>query len=238
MPASPAGVTYSAGQWRWLVAGALMAFLIPFTFTDLLPVNRDLYYAILIGSVFGFFAAWLLRATSSAWQVLTRNWRRATVLGALFGALMIAIVLNEPATSHPAGLNFAAAIAWRGVLYGLADGLLLSGFPIVAVFGAFAGKRILDHRRGRVAVGALALAVSLLFTAVYHAGYADFRGEKMRKPLAGDVIWSAPTLLTLSPIASPIAHAALHVSAVVHSSSTDTFLPPHAAAPTPKETGR
>ncbi len=56
---------------------------------------------------------------------------------------------------------------------------------------------------------------------------ADFRGSKLRKPVAGDVIWSAPTLLTLSPVGAPLAHAALHVTAVAHSYDTDTFLPPH-----------
>jgi hypothetical protein len=72
-----------------------------------------------------------------------------------------------------------------------------------------------------------------LFTAVYHLGYSDFRGEKLRKPLAGDVIWSVPTLVTLSPLGSPIAHAGLHVAAVVHSYETDVFLPPHRAASNP-----
>ena len=56
---------------------------------------------------------------------------------------------------------------------------------------------------------------------------AMHRSEKMQKPLTGDVIWSVPTLLTLNPIGSPIAHAGLHTSAVLHSYETDTFLPPH-----------
>jgi D-alanyl-D-alanine carboxypeptidase len=217
-------------QWRWLLAGAVVAFLVPFVFTDLITLDRDLYYGILIASVFGFVSLWLRLATDGPPAVLTRNWRRGLVLGLLFGAAMVAIVLREPATSHPHGLDFALAIVWRGVLYGLADGILLSAFPIVAAFTAFAGKRILERRRGKAVVGALALAVSMLFTAVYHLGYADFRGEKLRKPLAGDVVWSVPTLVTLSPIASPLTHAALHVSAVVHSSDTDTFLPPHATS--------
>ena len=116
------------------------------------------------------------------------------------------------------------------MLYGLADGLILSAFPILAVFAAFKGGRALAHRRGKIAVGAVALGVSLLFTAVYHLGYSDFRGEKLRKPLAGDVIWSVPTLATLSPIASPLTHAGLHVTAVAHSYDTDLFLPPHHAS--------
>jgi hypothetical protein len=103
-------------------------------------------------------------------------------------------------------------------------------FPILAVFTAFAGGNALGAGAEELRWAALALGVSLLFTAVYHLGYSDFRGEKLRKPLVGDVIWSVPTLATLSPLGSPIAHAGLHVSAVVHSYDTDTFLPPHRAA--------
>jgi hypothetical protein len=50
-------------------------------------------------------------------------------------------------------------------------------------------------------------------TAVYHLGYSDYRGEKLRKPMTGDLIWSAPTLLTLNPLGAPIAHAAMHAAA-------------------------
>jgi D-alanyl-D-alanine carboxypeptidase len=216
-------------HWYWLAAGLVLFFLIPFALTDLVSTNRDLYYGIYIGAVFGFVGLWLHYANESARTVLTRNWRAGVTLGVVFCGAMLAIVLNEPATSHPDGLAFAAAIVWRGVLYGLADGLILSAFPILAVFAAFAGTRALARWRGKVAIGALALAVSLLFTAVYHLGYSDFRGEKVRKPLAGDVIWSVPTLVTLNPLGAPIAHAGLHVTAVVHSYDTDVFLPPHKA---------
>jgi hypothetical protein len=47
------------------------------------------------------------------------------------------------------------------------------------------------------------------------------------KPVGGDVAWSVPTLVTLNPIGAPIAHVGMHVSAVLHSYDTDTFLPPH-----------
>jgi hypothetical protein len=72
-----------------------------------------------------------------------------------------------------------------------------------------------------------AAAASLLMRATYHLGYADFRSEKVRKPMAGDLIWSAPVLATLNPIGAAISHAALHVTAGTHSYDTDFFLPPH-----------
>ena len=92
-------------------------------------------------------------------------------------------------------------------------------------------SRLMSHAMASVAgIGALALVVSLLFTAVYHVGYPDFRGSKVKRPLTGDVMWSVPTLVTLSPLGTPIAHIATHVTAVVHSYDTDLFLPPHKQA--------
>jgi hypothetical protein len=146
-------------------------------------------------------------------------------------AVMASIVLRtEDATDRPGGLELIGAVAWRGVLYGVTDGVLLSVFPILAVFAAFAGTRLRRRLLGTVVIGLIALAASMAVTATYHLGYPDFRGEKLRKPVAGDVVWSAPTLLTLSPLGAPVAHAGLHVTAVLHSYDTDTFLPPHAAA--------
>jgi hypothetical protein len=95
------------------------------------------------------------------------------------------------------------------------------------VFAAFAHTRLRKRRGGLVAVGAVALAISLAMTATYHLGYSDFRSAKVGKPIAGDLIWSVPTLATLNPIGAPISHAGLHVAAVTHSYSTDLFLPPH-----------
>jgi hypothetical protein len=140
---------------------------------------------------------------------------------------MVAVALREDATGRPGGVELVGAVLWRGVVYGFADGILLSAFPILAVFAAFRPLRE-RSRRAVVGIGALALAVSLLFTAVYHLGYSDFRSSKVAKPMAGDVLWSAPTLLTLNPLGAPVAHAGLHVSAVVHAYETDLFLPPHA----------
>jgi hypothetical protein len=40
-------------------------------------------------------------------------------------------------------------------------------------------------------------------------------------------MWSVPTLVTLNPVGTPITHAAMHVTAVLHSYDTGLFLPPH-----------
>jgi hypothetical protein len=215
-------------QWSWLICGLGVAFGIPFMFADVLALPRDVYYAVYMVSVAVLAAAWIRASEFDVRAALRRRWRWALALGAVCAAVLsVMVVRTEPATPHPHGLALAWAVVWRGVLYGAADGVLLSVFPILAVFAAFAGRPLLRRLRGKLAVGALALAVSLAFTAVYHVGYPEFRGEMLRKPVAGDVVWSVPTLATLNPLGAPIAHAGLHVSAVLHSYDTETFLPPH-----------
>jgi hypothetical protein len=236
----PAQATFPLGAHRrarlgavpqqawWLLGGLVLAFGVPFVFADLAGLQRDLYYALYVVFVFAFVGLWARQTQQPIRAFLTRRWRWALPLGVLAGVVLMFTVLREPSTPHPHGLTFVGAIFWRGIVYGAADGLLLSVFPILAVFGLFASKPLRERSKRAVAgIGALALIVSLLFTAVYHVGYPDFRGSKVKRPLTGDVIWSAPTLVTLSPLGTPIAHIATHVTAVVHSYDTDLFLPPH-----------
>jgi hypothetical protein len=225
----PARIGAAAGQHlRWLLGGFALAFLVPFVLADLLELPRDLYYAVYIVGVAAFFGLWVRATGQSLGEMIRRRWLLALVLGlAVAGLLTLMVLRTEDATARPGGLELIGAVLWRGVAYCLADGLLLSAFPILAVFAMFAGTRLRERMIGTIAVGLAALVASLAMTAIYHVGYSDFRSEKVRKPIAGDVVWSAPTLLTLNPIGAPIAHAGLHVSAVLHSYETDTFLPPH-----------
>ena len=221
-------VTRRRRQWLWILAGFPFAFAVPFLLADTFGLNRDVFYGLYALAVAAFIAAWA-RDTRLTRQDLWRNWRWGLALGALGAVVMSLVVLRtEDATDRPAGLELIAAVFWRGIVYGATDGVLLSVFPILAVFAAFAGTALRRRFAGKVAIGALAMVVSIGITAVYHLGYSDFRAEKVRKPIVGDVVWSAPTLVTLSPLGAPIAHVGLHTSAVLHSSETDTFLPPHA----------
>ena len=215
-------------HWTWLVRGLALGFVVPFVLTDVLELNRDLFYGLYALAVAGLFASWSHATGYDLVGAVRRRWPLALALGALCAGLLAAMVVRtDDATARPDDIDLAAAVVWRGVVYGVTDGLLLSVFPILVVFAAFAGGRLRERRAGTLVVGLVALLASLAMTAVYHAGYSDFRSTKVARPLAGDVAWSIPTLVTLNPIGAPIAHAGLHVSAVLHSYETETFLPPH-----------
>lgn len=215
-------------HWLWLAGGLVYAFAVPFVFTDLLDLPRDVYYGLYFSAIGGLFCAWLRATGKSARELLRHRWRWGALLGIAFAAVLaLMVVQTEESSSRPDTLELVAAVVWRGMLYGLADGLLLSVFPILVVFAAFERSPRLRTWPGRIGVGLVALLASMAITATYHLGYSDFRSTKLRKPVAGDVIWSAPTLVTLNPLGAPIAHAGLHTSAVLHSYKTETYLPPH-----------
>src|SRR5207247_1891615 len=102
--------------------------------------QRDVYYAIYIGAVLAFFTLWARQTKQPLRAIATRRWRWALLLGAAVGGLLALIVLRQSPTSHPHGWGYVGAILWRGVAYGAADGILLSAFPILAVFSLFAAK--------------------------------------------------------------------------------------------------
>jgi D-alanyl-D-alanine carboxypeptidase len=221
-------------QWAWLVGGLALGFLVPFVFADLLEVQRDVYYAIYTIATVTLIGRWLQAQGRPLSSFLLHRWPWGLAAGAAWAAVAVFAVLRvEEATGRPGGLELPAAVVWRGLVYGVVDGLLLAVFPILVVYAALE-----PHRRrllGKLAVGAAALLASVAMTAVYHLGYAEFRDGDVTKPVGGSPVWSLPTLVTASPIASPIAHAAMHVTAVVHSYETDTFLPPReTATPVPE----
>jgi hypothetical protein len=222
------GASGISPHWAWLARGLAVGFLVPFVLTDLLDLNRDLFYGLYAVAVAALFVAWSRATGYDLAAAVRRRWPAAVALGALCAGLLAVMVLRtDDATARTDGIALGAAVVWRGVLYGVTDGLLLSAFPILVVFAAFAGGRLRRKPAGTLVVGVVALLASVAMTAAYHAGYSDFRSAKIGKPIAGDVVWSIPTLVTLNPIGAPIAHAGMHVSAVLHSYETETFLPPH-----------
>lgn len=233
----PAEVVGDAGQdgrelplrhFAWLGGGMAVAFLVPYVLADRIGLQRDLYYGVYVASVTGLFLGWARDTGQSGRHMCAHRWKLAVLLAlAAAGAMAFLATRQDLSGPRPGGLTFVGAIAWRGVVYGAADGLLLSAFPILLVFAALRDTQLRKRARGVIAVGAVALSASMAMTAVYHAGYSDFRSSKITKPLTGDLVWSVPTLATLNPIGAPIAHIGLHVSAVFHNYNSNLFLPPH-----------
>ncbi|MGK7395130.1 MAG: hypothetical protein ACNS62_11200 [Candidatus Cyclobacteriaceae bacterium M3_2C_046] len=209
----------------WIPAGGAVGFIASWVFGDLLRLPLDIYYLIYFFIVTTFLFFYVKRTNFDLRKWISNNLIWGIILGIIVGFLMLKNVLSRPATDQFTGFTLWWEILWRGVIYGLVDGILLFSFPWIVTWRAFKAKS--KKIWGKVGIGAIAWLFTLLITTAYHLGYADFRSKKIIQPNIGSVITSVPTLFTANPIASPISHVFLHVTAVVHSPETDLFLPPH-----------
>ena len=134
----------------------------------------DLYYGIYIGFVAVFFVLWAMTTEAD----LSLPWSASagccpSVSRSALRHFSRRSSSGKDATPRPDDIEPVAAVLWRGVAYGLADGLFLSAFPILAVFAVFEGTRLRKRFLGTIAVGLAALAASMAMTATYHAGYRN-----------------------------------------------------------------
>ena len=213
------------GHLKWIVFGAIVGFGASFIFGDLMTLPLDLYYLIYFGIITVFFTIYIQKTQLNLKEWFSRRWVLGILLGLVFGALMVQNVLSRPATEKFTGPYLVWLIFWRGLIYGAMDGLLLSVFPWMVTWRAFdVEKKPLGRK---IAFALLAWLFILVLTTAYHLGYSDFRSRKIIQPNIGNTIISIPTLVSANPIGSPVAHAMMHIAAIIHSPRTELFLPPH-----------
>ncbi len=214
-----------SGHLIWIVFGVLVGFGTSFVFGDLVTLPLDLYYLIYFAIIISFFITYIRKTQLNLREWFLRRLLWGILLGVIFGALMLKNVLSRPETEKFTGPYLAWLIFWRGLVYGAIDGLLLSTFPWIVTWRAFdVEKKPLGKK---IAFGLLAWVFILVLTTAYHLGYSDFRSKKIIQPNIGNTLISVPTLISANPVGSPIAHAIMHIAAVIHSPKTELFLPPH-----------
>jgi hypothetical protein len=219
VPAEHTHPVTGASHLVWIPAAALVGFAASFVFGDRIVLPLDLYYLVYFVIVGGFLAVYVTRTKLDVRRWASRRLGWAVGLGIVGGIMLMRGVRAQPETAHLEGGMLAWALLWRGVIYGAVDGLLL-----------LAWRALRAGERGwtvKLRAGALAYLSILLVTTAYHLGYADFRSRMIVQPNIGSSIGAVPTLLSANPVASPVSHVFLHVTAVLHAPETPLFLPPH-----------
>ena len=211
---------------RWVFGAALLGFASAALLASLLGLPRDVFVGFYAAIVAGFSLGFLRIERIDPRVQLRRWWLAGVLVGTLAGALLARTVLLQPGSPRPAGGALAWALLWDGALYGIADALLLSVVPVLAVYGS----RPADELRSPAARwrwGLAALLASLFVTAAYHVGFTEFRGSALVAPLIGNGIVTLGYLASGSPIAPLLSHIVMHSAAVLHGMATTAQLPPH-----------
>ena len=209
----------------WVPAVAAFGFLVPFLLSDLPGLPVDVYYVSYFTGTVGLFLLYVRSTNLELRRWLSRRVLWGILIGIAGGIVLAQGVLARPATAQLSGLELVRAVVWRGLVYGSVDGLLLFAFPWIVVWRGLGAED--GGWAKRASSAALALLSILVVTTTYHLGYEDFRSGMIVQPNIGSAIGAVPTLVTANPVAAPISHVFLHVTAVLHSPETGLFLPPH-----------
>jgi hypothetical protein len=215
------------GQLLWLLAAAVVGFGISALFSSVLGLPRPWFLAAYLAIVSGFLYGYVRSSGLDPGQLLRRSWLRGLIGAVLLGAIMAWSMQRQPASPPPDGVGLLVALGWLGLVYGLLDSLLLNVMPVVAARRMFEQLGRTGSLPGRVAAGPAGLLASLVVTATYHLGFAEFRGSGLVAPLLGNGVMTLGYLLAGNPITAIVAHVVLHVASVLHGVDTTVTLPPH-----------
>ena len=187
-PAAAAPVSTTRRHAAWLVGGMALAFLVPYVLADRIGLARDLYYGALRGGCRRRCSSgWARDTGQSLREMLARRWRlgRRRSASAFAGISAFIATRAEDAGAHPGGIEFVGALVLaRASCTGRRTGCCCRRSRSCSCSPRCADSRLRRRAGGLIAVGAIAMVASLAMTAVYHAGYSDFRSEQAAQ--AGD----------------------------------------------------
>jgi hypothetical protein len=206
-----------------VVAGS---FLVTYLSTDLGRMRRAPYVALLTlaAGVMTWLYLWWTGTEASTF--LRTGWGWGILGGVLAGSVTAFQARRWPAMGRVRGPAFLGKLAWEGLVYGATEGMLLSILPVLTVWQGGRALGWTDGWPGRVGVGTLAIAASVVVIAVHHFGYREFRGSVVRYPIMACGLFSLAYLLTGSVIAAVGGHIVLHIALIARGSE----LPPHRGA--------
>lgn len=207
-----------AFSWQEAIAAfaiiSVAAFLVTWVLTDLLRIPRAPYVPILLLVALGLGAGYLAWSGTSASELFSSNVGWGLAAGLIAAAIAIPLVRRLPEHPHATGARLVGLMLWEGLVYGIAEAVLLATLPVLAVWQACADLGWTDGGAAKIGSGVLAIMGALFVILVHHLGYAEFRTEAGRPGLFGALavcgLQAIAFLATGSVLAPVVAHIVLH----------------------------
>jgi hypothetical protein len=210
------------GSLLWLIGLSVAAFAVSWLLANRLRLGRSLYIGALLvvtGALSAGYVAWL---GLGAGDILTTRWGWGLLAAPVAAAFPAFGMTRLPASNRRTGRALGAALVWEGVVYGVAEGLLLSALPAFMTWQ-------LVHSLGWSGFGGglarwtLPVLASILVIVVHHLGYAEYRNRQLVPVSVGCGLLTVGYLVTASVITPTLGHVLMHTAAILHG----TELPPH-----------
>ncbi len=219
VPASPPSWW---GSFVWLIGLFVVAFGVAWLSGTRLEIRRTLYIPLLFvvtGAMSSGYVAWL---GVSAHDVITARWAWGLLAGALSGVLVGLAMTRQPVTRRLHGRQLRWALVWEGVVYGTAEGVLLSALP------AFITWQMIHSlgwsgTPGGLARWTLPVIAAAGVIVVHHLGYWSCRNRILVPITLGCSLLTVGYVVTASVVAPALGHVFMHFAADLHG----VEMPPH-----------
>jgi hypothetical protein len=212
---------------------AVVSFAVSWVAANRLRVSRTPYIAVLTVVTAALAVGYVGWVGVDLWDVLTARWGWGLVVAPLCGAFLIVGMTRLPSVQRLSGRRLGLSLLWEGVVYGIAEGVLLSALPVFMTWQmihslGWAGLA------GGVARWTLPILASIVVIVVHHLGYWEYRNRLLVPIAVGCGLLSLGYLVTASPLAPMLGHILGHASGILRG----VELPPHphpAAAGSPEQ---
>jgi hypothetical protein len=221
--------------WQETVAAfaiiTVAAFLVTWILTDLLRIPRAPYIPMLLAVALGLGAGYLAWSGTSASDLISSRPEWGLAAGLIAAAIALPLVRQLPAHPHASGTRLVGLMLWEGLIYGIAEAVLLSTLLVLAVWQTLVDLGLTDGGWVKVGSGALAIMGALLVILVHHLGYAEFRTQAGLPGLFGALaicgVQAIAFLVTGGILAPIVAHIVLHGQLLLRGDE----LPPSSVSP-------
>ena len=211
-----------AGSLLWLLALTIAAFAVSEVAANIYRLSRRPYIAVLSLVTAALTIGYVAWAGLDPVQLLTTHWRWGLLAAPLSAAFLIIGMTRLPVAHRRTGGSLGLAMLWEAVVYGIAEGVLLSALPVLITWQMIHGLGW-SGVAGTVALWTLPIVASIAVIIVHHLGYWEYRNKMLVPISVGCGLLSLGYLVTGSPIGPTLGHVLAHASSLLHGAE----LPPH-----------
>jgi len=201
----------------WLVALAMAAFGIAWLSGTRLHIRKGPYIPLLFAMTAAFFVGYVTWVGVDLLTMVSNSWGWGLLTGAIIGGLVAVPARRRPVDRPVARRHLPAALGWQGVVYGVAEGVLLSVLPpfmtwqVVHALG-WTGTA------GAVAQWTLPILATAAVVIVHHLGYWNYRNRILVPVTLALSVLAVGFLVTASWLTPAVAHVVLHTTLILRGS--------------------
>ncbi|MDE3086912.1 MAG: hypothetical protein KGJ77_09115 [Acidobacteriota bacterium] len=224
------------GSLLWLVGVGASSFGVAWLSGTRLRIRRALYIpllALVTGGLTAGYVAWLGVGVE---DVVLARWGWGLLAAGVAGLVLGFGVIRQPATRRLERRDLPEAVVWEGIVYGTAEGVLLSALPVLMTWQllhslGWAGTA------GAVARWTLPVLASAAVIVVHHLGYWNCRNRILVPITWGCSLLAVGYLVTASMVAPTLGHILLHFAADAHGVEMPPVDRPEGSSPPLEPTG-